>query len=190
MGTKNNPGAFDCYANAHPDEPMFVLLARDKHAPSLVCLWADLRALTGEDPAKVNEARECAEGMVLWQAEHGRKTVGLGTATLAGIMGLIRMANAGIKNAPNQGTRYEDLAKMLTETPVNDIPDAACLVATDDGMDHLAAQQYSNKLRDAERQACIDVLKRERAAGGAMFAPTVDRCIAALEAMDLEATKR
>lgn len=29
MGTKNNPGAFDCYANAEPDEPMFVLLARD-----------------------------------------------------------------------------------------------------------------------------------------------------------------
>lgn len=36
MGTKNNPGAFDCYANAEPDEPMFVLLGRDKHAPAPV----------------------------------------------------------------------------------------------------------------------------------------------------------
>lgn len=38
MGTKNNPGTFDCYANAAPDEPMFVLLGRDKHAPLLVRL--------------------------------------------------------------------------------------------------------------------------------------------------------
>ncbi|HAW11807.1 MAG TPA: aspartate decarboxylase, partial [Chloroflexi bacterium] len=29
MGTKNNPGKFDCYDDAHPDEPMFVLLGRD-----------------------------------------------------------------------------------------------------------------------------------------------------------------
>jgi len=28
MATKKNPGEFDCYANAGPDEPMFVLLAR------------------------------------------------------------------------------------------------------------------------------------------------------------------
>ena len=39
MGTKNNPGTFDCYANAEGDEPMFVLLGRDKHAPTLVWLW-------------------------------------------------------------------------------------------------------------------------------------------------------
>ena len=26
---KENPGRFDCYANALPDEPMFVLLARE-----------------------------------------------------------------------------------------------------------------------------------------------------------------
>lgn len=30
MGTKNNPGEFDCYANAAPDEPMFILLGRDQ----------------------------------------------------------------------------------------------------------------------------------------------------------------
>jgi hypothetical protein len=28
MGTKNVPGKFDCYANALPDEPTFVLLGR------------------------------------------------------------------------------------------------------------------------------------------------------------------
>lgn len=30
MGTKNQPGSFDCYANAKGDEPLFVLLGRDK----------------------------------------------------------------------------------------------------------------------------------------------------------------
>lgn len=66
MGTKNNPGKFDCYANADPDEPMFILLGRDINAPSLVNLWASQRELDGEDPAKVKEARDCAETMRHW----------------------------------------------------------------------------------------------------------------------------
>lgn len=63
MGTKNNPGKFDCYANADPNEPMFILLGRDKNAPSLVDLWANQREIDGEDPAKVQEARDCANAM-------------------------------------------------------------------------------------------------------------------------------
>jgi hypothetical protein len=43
MSTKNNPGKYDCYAKAAPDEPMFVLLARDPVAPFLVSLWAKVR---------------------------------------------------------------------------------------------------------------------------------------------------
>ena len=34
MGTKNNPGKFDCYANAKPDEPLFVLLVAFRHRRS------------------------------------------------------------------------------------------------------------------------------------------------------------
>jgi hypothetical protein len=63
MGTKNKPGDFDCYANAEPDEPMFILLGRDVHAPALVRDWADRREREGEDPAKVAEARACAKAM-------------------------------------------------------------------------------------------------------------------------------
>lgn len=48
MGTKNNPGKFDCYANADPDEPMFVLLARDPLASDLVLLWAERREAEGK----------------------------------------------------------------------------------------------------------------------------------------------
>lgn len=43
MGTKNNPGKFDCYANAEPDEPMFVLLGRDRLAAHLVSIWSKIR---------------------------------------------------------------------------------------------------------------------------------------------------
>lgn len=63
MGTKNNPGPFDCYANARSDEPIFVLLGRDKHAPLLVELWARMRELEGEKLAKVGEADRCANAM-------------------------------------------------------------------------------------------------------------------------------
>lgn len=72
MGTKNDPGQFDCYEAAEPDEPMFVLLARDPMAPGLVEQWADWRALIGEDQAKVAEARECAGKMRDWHKEHRR----------------------------------------------------------------------------------------------------------------------
>jgi hypothetical protein len=44
MATKRNPGKWDCYANAHPDEPMFILLGRDLVAPWLVGIWRAMRA--------------------------------------------------------------------------------------------------------------------------------------------------
>lgn len=69
MGTKNDPGAFDCYESAEPDEPMFVLLARDKHAAILVREWAHLRAIDGEDADKIAEARACADAMEEWRAQ-------------------------------------------------------------------------------------------------------------------------
>lgn len=43
MGTKNNPGEYDCYVNASPDEPLFVLRSTDPVAPLLVAIWAALR---------------------------------------------------------------------------------------------------------------------------------------------------
>jgi hypothetical protein len=67
MGTKLKPGAYDCYENAEPDEPMFVLLARDPLAPTLVRMWASQRWQEHENPAKVAEARACAEAMEMWR---------------------------------------------------------------------------------------------------------------------------
>lgn len=75
MGTKNNPGKFDCYANALPDEPMFVLLARDPIFFDLVHLWAQRRQHDIEcgdrpdsDRLMVGEAEECA-----WNGRRWRK---------------------------------------------------------------------------------------------------------------------
>ena len=73
MGTKNNPGDFDCYANAEPDEPMFILLGRDPNAPSIVEAWADIRERDGEDATKVQEARDCANNMRTWLRKLGKE---------------------------------------------------------------------------------------------------------------------
>ncbi len=70
MDTKNEPGAFDCYERAEPDEPMFVLLARDRLAPELVRRWVAERRAAGEDPAQVQEALECAFAMHEWWLKH------------------------------------------------------------------------------------------------------------------------
>lgn len=74
MGSKNEPGKFDCYENALPDEPMFVLLARDPSAPDLVDAWAterkreiDRRYRPESDQALVDEAIQCAAKMRHWR---------------------------------------------------------------------------------------------------------------------------
>lgn len=73
MGTKNNPSTYDCYATAEADEPMFVLLARDKRAPEMVRMWADERKndiafkmRPPSDAAQVEEAYACADAMENW----------------------------------------------------------------------------------------------------------------------------
>jgi hypothetical protein len=85
MGTKIQPGDFDCYAAAEDDEPMFVLLARDPIAPRLVAAWATARlndALAGARPVdererqKIQEARDCARSMMEWREVRRRDPEG------------------------------------------------------------------------------------------------------------------
>ncbi|MDH3233638.1 MAG: hypothetical protein OEQ29_08915 [Alphaproteobacteria bacterium] len=73
MGTKENPTPHDAYEKAEPDEPMFVLLARDPIAPALVRMWARARELAARemrDMEKVREADECADRMEDWHNDH------------------------------------------------------------------------------------------------------------------------
>lgn len=99
MGTKANPGKFDCYAKLEPHEPHFVLKATDPFAPHLVEMWAALRdgdvyelieafgrvaanrtalirALAKPVPEKTQEARACAEAMQQWHEERNTDAVG------------------------------------------------------------------------------------------------------------------
>lgn len=82
MGTKayGDP----CYAAALPDEPMFVLLARDPSAPELVRAWAAERMsdiIEGDRPiddmGQAEEALRCASRMVKWRSDNdGRWRMG------------------------------------------------------------------------------------------------------------------
>ena len=73
----NNPGKFDCYENAHSDEPMFVLLGRDPMAGSLVRVWVDMREQRGELPEKLEEARRCADALDAWARPLGKEPIDL-----------------------------------------------------------------------------------------------------------------
>jgi hypothetical protein len=77
MGTKNDPGKFDCYQRALPDEPTFTLLARDPDFFRLVKKWAKRRMKAiqcGDRPqadyALVGEAEKCAWEGQRWRVEN------------------------------------------------------------------------------------------------------------------------
>lgn len=66
MSTKLNPGKFNCYDKALPDEEMFVLLARDAAAPAAIRAWVDRRIMSGRNEAEdeqIVEALACADRM-------------------------------------------------------------------------------------------------------------------------------
>lgn len=75
MGTKNQPGDYDCFAAAAPDEPIFTLLGRDRHAALLVRIWAILRHRSGEEDIKVAEALGCADAMDVYARSLGKNPV-------------------------------------------------------------------------------------------------------------------
>jgi hypothetical protein len=80
MGTKLKPGKFDCHANALPDEPMFILLARDPQFAELVRKWAQRRTLDIQcgvcpesDYEMVEEALKCAQDGARWRKDNMNK---------------------------------------------------------------------------------------------------------------------
>lgn len=87
MGTKTNPGRFDCYTAAEPDEPMFILLGRDRHAAALVNLWAAMRmGEEGPESAKALEALMLANEMLAWRLRNRPDALDpSGIRTLAGL---------------------------------------------------------------------------------------------------------
>lgn len=73
MGTKAEPGRFDCYSAAEPNEPIFILLGRDPTAGELVRDWVKRRQAMGEGGDKVMEALKCAADMDRFAIEYAAR---------------------------------------------------------------------------------------------------------------------
>lgn len=85
MGTKANPGPFDCYAKLEPNEPYFLIMGRDPMGQQLVEMWCSgaelwlsskygspgndnltFGAWMSRERAKISEARAVAEAMATY----------------------------------------------------------------------------------------------------------------------------
>jgi hypothetical protein len=108
MGTKNNPGNFDCYANADPDEPMFILLGRDPMAASLVEAWAICREVNGESVEKVNEALVCADAMRRWCKKREIKAANTSSLALLDAMRFRALGTSKPVREPFQEDDYNE----------------------------------------------------------------------------------
>lgn len=72
--TKNNPGPFNCYEKAEPNEPMFVLLGRDISALPTIYSWIGFRIMKGQslsDP-QIQEAITAAKDCHEWAKKLGK----------------------------------------------------------------------------------------------------------------------
>ena len=73
MGTKNNPGQFDCFGKAEADEPTFTLRAKDPAAPETIRAWGRERRKwercrrKPDEAARLEEAEACASAMERWR---------------------------------------------------------------------------------------------------------------------------
>ncbi len=63
MGTKAEPGEFDCHAAAAPDEPTFTLRANDPIAPEVVRFWLSryLETKTADRSLSVDDMQRCVD---------------------------------------------------------------------------------------------------------------------------------
>ncbi len=72
MGTKNNPGSFDCYAAAMPDEPIFHLLGRDPAFPATLRFWVEERVRQAKTSGKDDRGKLAEAVFLATQAEKWR----------------------------------------------------------------------------------------------------------------------
>ncbi len=60
---------FSCLSKAKPDEPIFVIRAKDELASQTLRLWAAM-AEGLHEPEKISEALQCADEMDKWRSEN------------------------------------------------------------------------------------------------------------------------
>lgn len=110
---KNDPSS---YADYDGEEPIFILRASDKYAPTLVWLWSTMHEVEYKDRDRAEEARNIFIKMLEYEAEHGIKVAGLAQASLAAIVELIRVANFRVQNAPVDMSMEERFRLFLATT--------------------------------------------------------------------------
>ena len=93
---KPNP----CYERAKLDEPIFVLLGRDKHAGALVAMWAALRRIDGENPLTIADAEQTSRDMSDYCAALGKEPAGLASTAYA--LALLAEAIGGVVTITQQ----------------------------------------------------------------------------------------
>ena len=105
MGTKNNPGKYDCYNKAEPDEPVFTLMGRDRNSATLIWLWTALREIQSlnlppeekvKEDDKIHEARQCVVDIIDYRMTRGLESEGIASSVLAGVFELMRTANMAV----------------------------------------------------------------------------------------------
>lgn len=121
--TKNNPGPHAILGKVEDDEPIFVIRAKDKYAASLVWLWTTMRELDQEDSEVIADAQQIFMAMLQWAKDNDVKVAGLGTAGLAAMCELIRVANFRVEKAPNEMTTVEQMRLFMSYTAFEN-PDA------------------------------------------------------------------
>lgn len=76
MATKDTPGDFDCYAKLRPDEPYFVIRAKDPVGAKAVRAWCQLRRGAGilkpNERQRLREAEAVADAMQEWRKKNPR----------------------------------------------------------------------------------------------------------------------
>ena len=70
MPTKANPGPYDAYAHADPDEPLIVITARYPGAAELTAQYAAQLEKAKADKARVAAVKATAEAMRKWAEAH------------------------------------------------------------------------------------------------------------------------
>lgn len=77
---RSRKAAYDCLGKKEPDEPIFVLLARDSAGPSAIKVWAtlwlqeiSLGLRPKADRDQVTEALKIATDMEIWRRDRHQK---------------------------------------------------------------------------------------------------------------------
>lgn len=155
------PGS--CLNKSEPDEPLFVLCARDPIAPDAVMRWAFIAEQQGtHEPAKIEEARALAAQMEEWRLKNRPRVRVEELAAAAN-----RAEGVGETPAPN----YDVLGQPLTAEQAQEYAirraleerrqyRASCAMMSCGSVLAglaVAARQEGHKLTDAElRQAAKD----------------------------------